>query len=400
MIWRHRAGVALALGGLLVLVAAPRPSVAVEGPTPERAGQLISTSPAGETSQVSGAASSVVISFSTSTSTGQVVPATGLVLVPAGEAPPNGWPLVVYGHMTTGIADRCAPTNGTPQHSELRRMQQGDDLARSLLAAGVAVARPDYEGLGAPGGHPYLRGRSLGRSMIDMASATRQLIPLDGRWVASGHSEGAVAALNVADTGQTLVGGMRLRGVHAITPVTQMDVLIRLLRPLPIAIEQVTGPLVALAALIIKGQAVEDPEFEHLALNGGLSSEAQAHWGHLEERCLNELSRADSWGGLAPSALLGPRGEELMGAAIAKLNEDDVRHLQLRDLPVRIEEGVIDEVAPFVLTERLVQTYRAQGLQVEHGRWLAGHSATNSDMFSVPAATTWILAQLNSTDPS
>lgn len=394
MIGPLRTGIALALGGLLVLTVVPAQSVATSEPLPDRAGQLISTSPAGETSEVTGAARSVVIDYSTSTSAGEVVRATGLVLVPAGSVPSDGWPLVVYGHMTTGAADRCAPTNGTPDHSELRRMQQGDDLTRSLLASGVAVARPDYEGLGSPGGHPYLRGGSLGRSMIDMVAATRQLIPLDGRWVASGHSEGGVAALNVADVRQALVPGMELRGVHAITPVTQMDVLIRVLRPLPVAIQPVTGSLVALAALIIKGQAVEDPAFERLALNGGLSPRATALWDNLEQRCLDELSRADSWGGLAPSALLGARGQELVTAALAKLAADDVRRLQLRSVPVRVEEGLIDEVAPFVLTESLVRTYRDQGLQVDHGRWLAGHSATNSDRFSVPAATSWILAQL------
>ncbi|KAA1378464.1 lipase family protein [Aeromicrobium fastidiosum] len=323
-----------------------------------------------------------------------MVEATGLVLVPSGPTPDGGWPLVVYGHMTTGAADRCAPTRGTPGHPELRRMQQGDDLARRLLSAGVAVARPDYEGLGSAGGHPYLRGESLGRSMIDMVAATRQLIPLNGDWVASGHSEGAVAALNVADRRQKLIPGMHLRGVHAITPVTQMDALIRLLRPLPVAAQPLTGPLVALAALIIKGQAVEDPAIEELALGGGLAPRAAALWDHLETRCLEELGKSDSWGGLAPSQLLGSRGEQLMGAVVDKLVADDVRRLSLRHVPVRIDEGLVDAVAPLVFTEQLVRTYRSQGITVTHRRWVAGHSATNSDAHSVPSASQWIVARL------
>ncbi|HKY57524.1 MAG TPA: lipase family protein, partial [Aeromicrobium sp.] len=328
------------------------------------------------------------------TISGKVVPATGLVLVPVGRAPKRGWPLVVYGHMTTGAADRCAPTNGTPDHSELRRMQQGDDLARRLLESGVAVARPDYEGLGVPGGHPYLRGGSLGRSMVDMVAATRKLIRLNGRWVASGHSEGGVAALNVADRRRPLVTGMQLMGVHAVTPVTQMEVLIRTLRPVPVAVQPVTGELVALAGLILKGQAVEDPVVEHLALNGGLSTKARALWGRLETQCLEELSAGDAWGGLPPAGVLGPRGKALLDTAVAKLAADDVRRLPLRDVPLRIEVGIIDAVAPFVFTEQLVQAYRAQGIQVAVGRWAAGHSDTNADAASVPAATKWILTQL------
>lgn len=387
---RRRAVPAVVLAGLLGSTLLTAGSVeAAGGP-----GRVLGTAPAGVTSTVEGSSRAIVVRYTTTTNSGAVVATTGLLLVPRGKVPASGWPLAVYGHMTTGAADRCAPTRGTPGHSELRRMQQGDDLAASLLAAGVAVARPDYEGLGAPGGHPYLRGGSLGRSMIDMVAATRKLIPLNGRWVASGHSEGGVAALNVADQRQTLVAGMQLRGVHAITPVTQMDVLIQLLRPLPVPVQPVTGGLVALAALIIKGQAVEDPAIERLALGGGLSPKARALWSQLEDRCLEELSRADSWGGLAPAALLGDRGEELVAAALAKLAADDVRRLRLRRVPVRIEEGLIDSVAPFLLTEQLVQTYRKQGLQVTHERWLAGHSETNSAMFSVPAATQWILTRL------
>lgn len=379
----------LAAGLALPLVGMPAAATA-----PAKPGTLLSASAAGETSRLEGAARAVKIRYTTSTTTGKVVPATGLVLVPAGRAPKGGWPLVVYGHMTTGAADRCAPTNGTPDHAELRRMQQGDDLARRLLKSGVVVARPDYEGLGVPGGHPYLRGRSLGTSMVDMVAATRGLIPLTGRWVASGHSEGGVAALNVADHRRPLVPGMRLMGVHAITPVTQMEVLIRTLRPIPVAVQPVTGELVALAGLILKGQAVEDPAVERLALNGGLSAKARALWGRLESQCLEELSAGDSWGGLAPAGVLGPRGKELLDTAVAKLAADDVRRLPLRKVPLRIEVGIIDAVAPFVFTEQLVQTYRAQDIQVAVGRWPAGHSDTNSDAASVPAATKWILTQL------
>ncbi|KQY59876.1 hypothetical protein ASD11_10180 [Aeromicrobium sp. Root495] len=383
-------GVAITTG---LLTGAPAQAAGTSS-TSERRGDVISTGAAGATSRVDGAARSVLVRYRTSTGGGRIVPATGLVLVPQGRAPRAGWPLVVYGHMTTGAADVCAPTRGTPRSTELRRMQQGDDLARSLLAAGVAVARPDYEGLGSPGGHPYLRGASLGRSMIDMAAAARKVIPLNGRWVASGHSEGGVAALNVADRGQALVKGMSLRGVHAITPVTRMDVLIRLLRPVPVPVQPVTGTLVALAGLIVKGIAVEDPEVERLALEGGLSPRAAALWAHLEQRCLGDLALQDSWGGLAPAQLLGGRGDELLSTVLDSLADDDVRALRLRPVPVRIEEGLLDEVAPLPFTELLVRSYEKQGLDVEVGRWLAGHSQTNSAQMSVPVATRWILRRL------
>lgn len=139
---------------------------------------------------------------------------------------------------------------------------------------------------------------------------------------------------------------------------------------------------------------LEDPTIEQLALNGGLSPKGAALWGQLEKQCLDELSASDSWGGLPPAGLLGPRGNELLKLTVAKLAADDVRRLPLRDVPFRIEEGLIDEVAPFVFTEQLVQTYKKQGRHVTVGRWPAGHSDTNSDQNSVPTASAWILKQL------
>jgi hypothetical protein len=357
--------------------------------------QVIGTSPAGETSRIEGAGRAFVLRYATTSVGGEVVPASGLVLVPQGPAPAHGWPLVVYGHMTTGAADRCAPTRGTRDHSELRRMQQGDDAARRLLAAGVVVVRPDYEGLGVPGGHPYLQGPSLGTAMVDMVAATRGVLRLNGRWAASGHSEGGVAALHVADATRPLIRGMQLRGVQAFTPVTRMEALVRVLQGTPVAQSQTIGGLVALAALIGKGLAVKDPAFRRLALKqGGLSSRAKALWPDLERLCLDELARADSWGGLAPAEVLGPRGKRLLFLLRRDLARIDVRALLLRDVPVRIDEGVLDEVQPVAFVEDLAQTYRDQGLDVTLGRWPASHSLTNSEEFAVPEATAWILRRL------
>ena len=376
---------------VLVLPDAPA-GAATSGPRPR---QVLGTSPAGETSRVEGAGRAFVLRYTTTSVRGEVVPASGLVLVPEGPTPADGWPLVVYGHMTTGAADRCAPTHGTPGHSELRRMQQGDDAARRLLAAGVVVVRPDYEGLGVPGGHPYLQGPSLGTAMVDMVAATRKVLRLNGRWVASGHSEGGVAALHVADADRPLVEGMRLRGVQAFTPVTRMEALVRALQGTPVAQSQTIGGLVALAGLIGKGLAVKDPVFRRLALKGGgLSARARALWPDLERLCLQELSGDDSWGGLAPSEVLGPRGKRLSYLLRRDLARIDVRALLLRHVPVRIDEGVLDEVQPVAFVEELAQTYRDQGLDVTLGRWPASHSLTNSEEFAVPEATAWILRRL------
>ena len=98
-----------------------------------------------------------------------------------------------------------------PAGEDRRRAEQGDALTTRLLDAGVVVARPDFEGVGVPGGHPYLMGASLGESMARMAEATAEGITyVVGRGT---MLEGMDDALEGASVGEersfttTLAGG-------------------------------------------------------------------------------------------------------------------------------------------------------------------------------------------------
>lgn len=355
------------------------------------AGTIVEVGPAGETSQLEHARQSLFVRYTTLNVKGDPALASGLVLLPETQAYADGSvPLVVYGHMTTGAADACAPTHGTPDSTELRRMQQGDEVARQLLSRGVVVARPDYEGLGEDGPHPYLRGDSLAQAMRDMASAVAgHWTEIGGRWVAAGHSEGGVAALNSGSSVHPPARGLKLIGISAITPVTQLEKLVTLLEPLPLTAEGIRE-VVALAALVLKGIAAIDPQFEHFMLEeGGLSERAIALWPDLERLCLADLSGTESWGGLSPAELQGPRGDEGVAQMRRYLEEDDVRLLPLRqDVPIRVDAGALDLVAQLPFTEQLVHDYRSRGLDVTYARWPAGHSPT-ADMAAESIAT-WI----------
>ena len=349
----------------------------------QRPGRLLSRRPAGETSRVDGARRALEVRYSTTDRRGRVAQASGLVLLPAQRRADA--PLVVYGHMTTGAADACAPTRGTPDSTELRRMQQGDRVAELLLAGGAVVARPDYEGLGVRGPHPYLRGDSLARAMGDMARAVRRAFPEVGRdWVAAGHSEGGVAALNTGSRTGPAADVPGLLGVAAITPVTQVDVLATLLGDAPVGAPPV-NVVVSLAALILKGQATEDRALRRLLLKqGGLSPEAVALWPDLERLCLEDLGGTDSWGGLSPQEVKGPRGDEALEEMKNGLRADDVRHLRMR-----LDAGALDSVAPLPFTMQLAEEYRSRGYPVELAVWPAEHSPTADQAASELAA--WIL---------
>ncbi|MDP1540521.1 MAG: lipase family protein [Moraxellaceae bacterium] len=368
------------------------PSTTVRGWRNKDPGTVIEVQNAPPLSQIEGSSHALFVRYTTTNLNGEPVLASGLVLFPTNKTFKDGeLPLVVYGHMTTGAADACAPSRSSPDSTELQKMQQGDEIARQLLKEGVVVARPDYEGLGESGPHPYLRGDSLARSMRDMASAvTSYWGEIGDSWIAAGHSEGAVAALNAGSRKHPEARNTKLIGVVAITPVTQIEKLVFLGEQIPLSGYPI-NELVALTALILSGIASEDPSFKKLILeDGGLSPQAVKLWPDIERYCLADLGQKSSWGGLSPWDLKGPRGSEASAELKRALRADDVQHLPMRtEVPIRIDAGILDAVALLPFTEQLVQTYRNNGYSVTFDRWLAGHSPT-ADM-AAPAITRWIM---------
>jgi acetyl esterase/lipase len=140
---------------------------------------------------------------------------TGLVVVPPGEAPSGGWPIVAYAHSTTGAADSCAPSDD-PDLAGV-----GGVLAR-LASNGFLAVATDYEGIGTGGDHPYLHGASEARAIVDSVRAVRALVPGAGaRWAVVGHSQGGHAAAFTAELGAELAPELELVGSVAIAPVAE-----------------------------------------------------------------------------------------------------------------------------------------------------------------------------------
>lgn len=121
-----------------------------------------------------------------------LLPVSGVLFLPEGEAPANGWPLMAWTHGTVGIADICAPSwNG--------RQQQDRDHLEFWLKKGFAVVASDYQGLGTPGTHPYLATRPEAYSNLDIIRAVQSAdFPLSKKVVLFGQSQGAGAAIATA----------------------------------------------------------------------------------------------------------------------------------------------------------------------------------------------------------
>jgi hypothetical protein len=147
---------------------------------------------------------------------GRDVAVSGLVVAPPGAAPAGGRPVVVWGHGSVGLADRCAPSRGGVKDAF------GGPVA-SLLQQGVVFAATDYQGLGTPGPARSAIGLSAGRAVLDAARAARGLdTGAGGRVVLHGHSEGGHAVLWAAELAPTYAPELQVLGVAASAPGAEL----------------------------------------------------------------------------------------------------------------------------------------------------------------------------------
>jgi acetyl esterase/lipase len=151
---------------------------------------------------------------------GTPIAVSGIVIVPAGQAPAGGWPIVAWAHPTTGVVSHCAPSLALFVFQQIAG-------SRRLLENGYAIAATDYPGLGTPGPHPYLVGDSEARAVIDSVRAARSFPGLENssRYAVWGHSQGGQAALFTGMMAKAYAPELQLVGVAAAAPATDLAAL-------------------------------------------------------------------------------------------------------------------------------------------------------------------------------
>lgn len=146
---------------------------------------------------------------------------SGIVVVPPGPPPPDGRPIVAWAHPTTGIVPRCAPSLAIFVFQQMQGL-------RDMVEHGYAVAATDYPGLGTPGPHPYLVGVSEARAVLDSVRVARTMPGVGGseRFAVWGHSQGGHAALFTGLIAQSYAPELKLVGVAAAAPASELATLI------------------------------------------------------------------------------------------------------------------------------------------------------------------------------
>ena len=188
-------------------------------PLPEGApGQLIRAMRIAGPAAPAGARAWAILYHSRSAD-GRDVAVSGMVVAPSpkrGRAPAGGRPVVAWAHATAGLADRCAPSSrGLAGLRAFGRVW----LAR-LLDRGYVVVATDYEGLGTPGVHPYLVGKSEGHSLLDAVRAAGQLraARAGGRVALWGFSQGGHAVLWAGQLAPSYAPELLLAGLVSVSP--------------------------------------------------------------------------------------------------------------------------------------------------------------------------------------
>lgn len=267
------------------------------------------------------------ITYASTSVTGGTITATGLVLTPkTGKTNKT----VVWGHGTTGLADKCSPSS-----SQAVFWPEAQQAILALLAKGWTVAAPDYPGLGTAQQHPYLIGASEARSMIDSVKAARNLDhALSTSYAVDGHSQGGQGALFAGQLAPTYDGALVLRGVVGIAPASNVDLIAPYIPGTP-----GQGYLVMALYGLNAVDSTVNP-------NSLLAPEAKAKTSVLQTGCLYEILNA--YAPLTAEQLLV--GGALPPAVIAKLAQHDNPAQTAPSAPILLVHGTLDEAVPYDIT--------------------------------------------------
>lgn len=151
------------------------------------------------------------ILYRSTDATGRPDAVTGTLVLPRNRAPKA---LVSLAPGTQGMGDQCAAS----RQLRFGTLYEGIAIA-DMLRRGWAVAMTDYEGLGTPGLHTYMVGRSAGPAALDVLRAARRLdeanLPDDLPLGLVGYSQGGNAAAWAAELQPQYAPELDLVGVAA-----------------------------------------------------------------------------------------------------------------------------------------------------------------------------------------
>ncbi|WP_158887956.1 lipase family protein [Amycolatopsis anabasis] len=336
-------------------------------------GTVIGTAPLPVDRWVPGSGDAFNVSYRSTGVGGALVTVSGSVFLPKGAAPAGGWPVVSWAHGTTGLGDGCAP-------STAGRSQRTQDYLAAWLGEGYAIVATDYLGLGTPGVHPYLDGRTAAYGVIDMVRAARSIVPaLSNRWVVVGQSQGGHATMFTANLATKYAPELDYRGAVATGVPANLQGLVPVVGPaFPPSL--LGAEMKSYIAYILAGLRAARPDFDlrpYLTpLGESVLTDAEALCGADMGKRMAEVNLGEMF-----TKQLGEPFGQAWGAIYTIPTTG-------YDRPFFIAQGDKDTVAFPFLTKKLIDDLAASGQPCTYRTYPADHGGTMAA--SLPDTTAFV----------
>ncbi|MFJ4894940.1 lipase family protein [Streptomyces sp. NPDC088788] len=316
------------------------------------------------------------VTYKSTTATGKPSKVTGTVIAP--EKATADTPIIGYAPGTVGLGDACAQSS----HLETGDEIGGSALIQSWTRLGFAVAITNYEGLDAPGPHPYSVGRSEGTALLDVVRAAQHLhaskLSPSARVGLTGYSQGGGAAAWAAQLAAKYAPDLKVIGAAAGAPPADLRR----------NVDYVSGTKDAgLELAVAYGYNAAYPE---LHLDRYLNEKGRVAFKDLSNDCVNDLD-SKKWAGKKLSDYttenVWNRPEWRKRLAENKLGKVAPK------FPVLLYNSPQDEIVPVAGAENLAKSWsKAKGNVTFYKPNTGGHVTTAAYM--IPVVNGWMTERL------
>lgn len=276
----------------LLLVTFQVPAAQTVTPTQPR-GAVVKVEPLPAALWIPGSRAAYKLTYVTSDTFGRKALSTGTVFIPQGTAPAGGWPVVSWAHGTSGMADACAPSRTGPSLPERDFAYLG-----TWMKQGYAIVASDYAGLGTPGQHAYLDGKTAAHNIVDMVTAGRGFaaarlpvgMRLSKKWVTIGQSQGGGASIYTARYATQYGGsGLDYRGAVGTGTPANIEKLLLVLGPKVPPVAALPRGITSYVAYILASLEFARPGLD---IASALTPAGRAFVEKAKQLCIGEMVEA------------------------------------------------------------------------------------------------------------
>ena len=322
-----------------------------------------------------------IITYRSTSATGEPITVSGTVIVPFGAN--ANTPVIGYAPGTHGLGDQCAPS---------KHLEAGDEteglLIHQYATRGYAVAVTDYEGIGTPGPHTYMAGRSEGQTTLDIVRAALRLpdtgLSPSAKVAIVGYSQGGHGSGWAAQLAPTYAPELNIKAYAVGAPPADLKV---------VADADDGGDN---AGLVFAAGYGLDMTYPDLDMTPYLNDTGRAAVADLADDCIDEL-QSDKYAGHHLTDYLT---EDLLNRPdwAAKVDAQKMGGTAPR-APVLLYQSNGDEILPVQMSVDLDAAWCAGGANVTYWRTDTGSHFVTAAVMS-PAVTGWVADRLNGNVPA